>query len=263
MKNLHLLKLKNIALDKAWNRLEKMGVELVYGNEASEGSQLYIYLTKGQHLQQLPWIDSCLPASFPEVDWHQQWELHSASFHEGKAHISLESYGIQSGPIQLLPGEGFGDLSHPTTCLMLELMASQVKGKTFIDMGCGSGILSLAAIAMGAKRSFGIDIDPKAIEHAKHNATLNEMADRSHFCFPNALPIVMPYEPCVIGINMITTEQTVAWGSVSFLHQHNFPVISSGVQHSQREAYLAQAAMRGWSMQNEIAKDGWLAFHFV
>ena len=54
------------------------------------------------------------------VDWHQQWELFAENFYDGKAHIDLSQFGGEE-TLLLLPGPGFGDLSHPTTYLMLQL----------------------------------------------------------------------------------------------------------------------------------------------
>ena len=103
--------------------------------------------------------------------WEKQWELFAPNFKNGKAHIDLTPYGCPE-ILQLYPGPGFGDLSHPTTRIVLELMQPYIQNHAVLDIGCGSGILSLAAAAMGASEVYGYDIDPEAVEHAKKNATL-------------------------------------------------------------------------------------------
>jgi len=108
------------------------------------------------------------------VIWDKQWELFSPNFKDGKAHIDLTPYGCPQ-ILQLYPGPGFGDLSHPTTRIVLRLMQPYIKDQAVLDIGCGSGILSLAAAAMGASQVDGYDIDPEAVEHAKKNATLNSL----------------------------------------------------------------------------------------
>ena len=72
--------------------------------------------------------------------WDQQWELFAPQFKEGKAHIDLTDYGVCK-TLQLYPGPGFGDLSHPTTRLVLQLMKPHLQQRLAIDIGCGSGIL--------------------------------------------------------------------------------------------------------------------------
>ncbi len=94
--------------------------------------------------------------------WTQQWELFAPNFKNGKAHIETPG-----GTIRLFPGPGFGDFSHPTTRLTLHLMRPYVKNESVIDIGCGSGILSFGAAAMGAKSVYGYDIDEEAVAHAK------------------------------------------------------------------------------------------------
>lgn len=70
------------------------------------------------------------------------------------------------------PGLAFGTGTHPTTRLCLQwLCALPLKGKTVLDYGCGSGILAMAASALGAADVFGVDIDPQAIETARHNTS--------------------------------------------------------------------------------------------
>lgn len=81
--------------------------------------------------------------------------------------------------IRLDPGLAFGTGTHPTTALCLEwLDANDVRGKRIIDYGCGSGILAIAALKLGAQEVYAVDIDPQALLATQDNATLNAVADR-------------------------------------------------------------------------------------
>ena len=81
--------------------------------------------------------------------------------------------------VMLDPGLAFGTGTHPTTALCLEwLDGLDLKDKTVIDFGCGSGILAIAALKLGAKSAVGIDIDPQAILASRNNAEQNGVADR-------------------------------------------------------------------------------------
>lgn len=81
--------------------------------------------------------------------------------------------------IDLDPGLAFGTGTHPTTALCLEwLDSAQLRGKTVIDYGCGSGVLAIAALQLGAKAALAIDIDPQAVTATLDNARRNGVADR-------------------------------------------------------------------------------------
>ena len=79
--------------------------------------------------------------------------------------------------IVLDPGLAFGTGTHPTTRLCLRWLAATVRGgENVIDFGCGSGILAIAAMKLGAARASGVDIDPQAVTAARENAARNGVA---------------------------------------------------------------------------------------
>lgn len=81
------------------------------------------------------------------------------------------------------PGLAFGTGTHPTTALCLEWLASHdLTGKTVVDYGCGSGILAVAALLMGAKMAYAVDIDPQAITATESNALKNKVQDKIVCC---------------------------------------------------------------------------------
>jgi ribosomal protein L11 methyltransferase len=91
--------------------------------------------------------------------------------------------------IQLDPGLAFGTGTHPTTALCLTwLDGIDLQGKTIIDYGCGSGILAIAALKLGARSALAVDHDPQALEASRDNAAKNGVADRLHTCLPDDMP---------------------------------------------------------------------------
>jgi ribosomal protein L11 methyltransferase len=83
------------------------------------------------------------------------------------------------------PGLAFGTGTHPTTALCLEWLANHdLTGKTVIDYGCGSGILAIAAVLLGAKIAYAVDIDPQAITATESNAEKNNVQDKIVCCLP-------------------------------------------------------------------------------
>ncbi len=93
--------------------------------------------------------------------------------------------------IQLDPGLAFGTGTHPTTALCLSWLDGQdLEGKTVLDYGCGSGILAIAALKLGAREAIAVDHDPQALEASRENALKNRVADRLHVCLPESMPEV-------------------------------------------------------------------------
>jgi ribosomal protein L11 methyltransferase len=115
----------------------------------------------------------------PEENWEEHWKKFFKPRRIGQRLVvrpTWETY--ESGPndvvLVLDPGQAFGTGDHPTTRLCLQLLEEMpLKGKNVADLGCGSGILSVAASLMGAERVAAIDIEPLSVEVAKENAKLN------------------------------------------------------------------------------------------
>jgi ribosomal protein L11 methyltransferase len=127
-----------------------------------------------------------------EADWSEAWKEHYHPLPIGRKLIVIpawmESPSRGRIPIRIDPGMAFGTGTHPSTQLCLEMIeahllpdegpdqsAQNQPGVQVIDMGCGSGILSIAALKMGAVHALGVDIDPGAISVARRNASMNEI----------------------------------------------------------------------------------------
>ena len=118
----------------------------------------------------------------PETDWEESWKDNYPPQNVGKNIVVLPYWLADrddSGrlPVILDPGLTFGTGAHPSTQMVMEFMEDVVKpGFKCIDLGSGSGILSIAALRLGAESSVGVDIDPKAEDIARENAAYNEFA---------------------------------------------------------------------------------------
>ncbi len=236
----------NSTVDDVWESLSLHDAEFLFSEEDQDHQKIYLICDRS--ILNHPSIIAIEPYTIPEIDWSAQWE--------GKHELSLQPFGLPEHTIQMAPGKGFGDLSHPTTALVCKLMKDVVPGKIVLDIGSGSGILSFVALAMGAKAALGLEIDPDAIAHAYENATLNAM--KADFYLPNNLP---QCHPDVLLMNMITSEQMVAWKSLSCPISDAI-LITSGVLQEQRNEYLVWAKSLGWSLQDEMEDDGWMGFKF-
>ena len=91
--------------------------------------------------------------------------------------------------IELDPGLAFGTGTHPTTALCLEwLDGAPLQGKFVVDYGCGSGVLAIAALKLGAAAALAIDIDPQALLATRENAARNQVAERLTVIGPDEAP---------------------------------------------------------------------------
>lgn len=258
-----------IELESAWQILENLNIELLYSSEDPDsGIEIYADVSDFAEIDSLlkryAWIADIKPAILPEIDWNSQWALHGLNFQDGCVHVDLEKYGFDgSASILLHPGPGFGDLSHSTTNLVLRMMPEIVKGKAVLDVGCGSGVLSLCALKMGAKDVYGIDIEPAAIEHSKTNAKLNQMEKQLKLSLPEDFHLSKQTKSLCLLMNMIRSEQIAAWESLKRLHAVHGDCLISGILAEERNAYLEQASCWGWKLIEELQEEGWLGFHFV
>ena len=119
----------------------------------------------------------------PETNWEESWKDSYPPQPIGEKLIVVPCWNPEAGdriPVILDPGLTFGTGAHPSTQMCMEFMEELVKpGMEVIDLGSGSGILSIAALRLGAKTAVGVDIDPKAEDIARENAAYNDFgADR-------------------------------------------------------------------------------------
>lgn len=254
---------ESVTVDDAWQELEVAGFPLLYSSEDLEGQkEIYGYLPSSLTLETLPGTLKSIKTVSPttlHIDWTEQWALHSPEFQDGQVQVDLHGLGVKR-ILQLQPGPGFGDLSHPTTRLVMKLMQHRIKGRHIIDIGTGSGILALSAVAMGAKSVTAIDIDPEALNHAKKNAILNQMGDKIHFCLPEAFST--DAGEALVLMNMIRSEQKQAWETLKSLHHLPGESLVSGVLSQERAKYIKQAKAWKWVLKEEIEEKDWVAFCF-
>ena len=119
----------------------------------------------------------------PETNWEESWKDNYPPQEVGEKLVVVPCWNPEAGdriPVILDPGLTFGTGAHPSTQMCMEFMEELVtEGMEVIDLGSGSGILSIAALRLGAKTAIGVDIDPKAEDIARENAAYNDFgADR-------------------------------------------------------------------------------------
>ncbi|MBI5782746.1 MAG: 50S ribosomal protein L11 methyltransferase [Gammaproteobacteria bacterium] len=128
-----------------------------------------------------------------DEDWAHSWMAHYKPLQVGRNLWIVPSWCTPPDPkavnIILDPGLAFGTGDHPTTALCLEWLSEQsLAGKTVLDYGCGSGILSIAALKLGAAAAYAVDIDPQSLEVTRRNAAHNGIHTGMHMMLPAELP---------------------------------------------------------------------------
>ena len=113
-----------------------------------------------------------------DTDWVRETQSQFEPLKVGKRLWIVPTWHVapQPGALNLVldPGAAFGTGSHPTTRMCLAWLEREVRaGDAVLDYGCGSGILAIAALKLGASRATGVDIDPLALEAARYNAQVN------------------------------------------------------------------------------------------
>ena len=119
-----------------------------------------------------------------EEDWRNNWKKYFNPMPVGEKILIRPSWRDDYDPngrvvLNIDPGLAFGTGNHETTRLCLEAVERYLKeGDTVLDVGCGSGILAIASLLLGAGSAVGVDIDETAVKTAKENAEINNVADR-------------------------------------------------------------------------------------
>jgi ribosomal protein L11 methyltransferase len=146
------------------------------------------------------------------------------------------------------PGRAFGTGAHPTTQLCVELLARTTSRGSLLDVGCGSGVLSIAAARLGFEPVRAVDVDPVAVETTRANAEANHVAVEASVldALADTLP---PAELAVANVLLRPVEEIL-------VRLESREAITSGYLAGERPAHP------GWSHVDALERDGWAADRF-
>lgn len=165
-------------------------------------------------------------------------------------HVPPETQAIN---IILDPGLAFGTGSHPTTRLCLAWLDRHLQpGTRMIDYGCGSGILAIAAMKLGARQAIGIDIDPQAVLTSRENAGQNDV--QAVFLEADA---PRPEAAELVVANILSNPLIVLAPLLAELTQPGGTIVLSGILVPQSEK-VAQVYRRWYEMSPVIEEEGWV-----
>jgi len=197
-----------------------------------------------------------------DKDWSQEWKKHfkPIACSDGKLWICpswIDAPQPDAVNLRLDPGLAFGTGSHPTTMLCLNWLEKQtLKGQTIIDFGCGSGILGIAALLLGAEKVWAIDNDPQALLASRDNAQRNDIDDsRLITLLPEQIPATAQAD--VMIANILAKPLIELASQISALTLPKGQLCLSGILSHQAEqvtaAYLEQFIFEPVSLE-----DNWV-----
>jgi ribosomal protein L11 methyltransferase len=219
------------------------------------------------------------PAFTPIADqnWMEAWKQHYKPIPIGRRLMIvpawLDSPEPNRIPIKIDPGMAFGTGTHPTTQLCLALIEAKFDTRSsnneyrMIDVGCGSGILSIAALKLGVKAALGVDIDPESVTNSRENAEVNGIGAElilgqgsvkeilaGKFAFKSA-PLVVAniLAPVIIRLFEAGLVDLVEPGGA---------IILSGILQEQSQSVVEAAQAKGLKMSGKRQMGDWVALMF-
>lgn len=154
--------------------------------------------------------------------------------------------------LQLDPGLAFGTGSHPTTRLCLKWLDTQLKGgESVLDYGCGSGILTIAALKLGAGSAVGVDIDEQAIRASNDNAAQNNV--QAHFYLPDGLP---QGQFDVVVANILANPLRMLGEMLAARTKQGGRIVLSGLLAEQSEE-LGEIYSQWFDIEPAETEEGW------
>lgn len=199
-----------------------------------------------------------------EEDWRNNWKQYFHPLAVGKGLMIVpswyENYDAQGRTVlNIDPGLAFGTGGHETTRLCLEMCEKYMEhGDSVLDIGCGSGILSIAALLMGAERAVGVDIDEKAVQTAAENAAVNGVADRyTAICGSFTDKVEGKYD--VVLANIVADAIMYLSAGVGDFMKDDAVYIMSGIIDTRADE-VKQSVSRYFDIIEEHLDNGWACF---
>ncbi|HBV41005.1 MAG TPA: 50S ribosomal protein L11 methyltransferase [Erwinia sp.] len=194
-----------------------------------------------------------------DKDWEREWMENFHPMRFGQRLWICPSWRDVPDPdavnVMLDPGLAFGTGTHPTTSMCLSwLDGLDLAGKTVIDFGCGSGILAISALKLGAAQAIGIDIDPQAIQASRDNAERNGVSERLSLYLPHEQPENLSAD--VVVANILAGPLRELAPLISVLPVSGGHLGLSGVLSSQAEG-VCEAYADKFTLDPVAEKEEW------
>ena len=196
-----------------------------------------------------------------DEDWLNNWKQYFQPSPVGEKLLIRPTWRKNYDPegrivINLDPGLAFGTGTHETTRLCLEVLEKIVKeDTTVLDVGCGSGILGIASLLLGAKTAVGVDIDPMAVKTAKENAVLNNVEDKFTAIEGNFTEKVSGKFDIVVANIVADAIIFLSQGVKSFMKEDSV-YIMSGIIDTRVDEVIEEVS-KNFEITDRIFLNGW------
>ena len=219
-----------------------------------------------------------LPApSYKQIadqNWMEAWKQHYEPILIGQSLLILPAWMESPDPnriaIKIDPGMAFGTGTHPTTQLSLELMEDYFVGADghpplhVIDVGCGSGILSIAAIKLGADKVLGVDIDEESVRNSRENADTNEVGDGLILGVGSVEEILdgkfeLKKAPLVVANILAPILIRLFEAGMADLIEDNGTIVLSGILQEQEQNVIEAGQAKGLKVNERTQVGDWVA----
>ncbi|MET3617278.1 ribosomal protein L11 methyltransferase [Peptoniphilus olsenii] len=206
----------------------------------------------------------CTTYEKDDEDWANNWKKYYKPLEIGKklAIVPMwEEYESKDNRIEIIinPGMAFGTGTHESTYMCLEMLEKYVKTKDVVfDIGCGSGILAISALKLGAEHALAVDIDDKCIDATLENAKLNDLSEKIDVKKGNLLDVVKG-DANIIVSNIIAE---IIVDEIKNLKNHlndGGIFICSGIISQRRDMVVDALEESGFDIIDEKSKNNWIA----
>lgn len=199
-------------------------------------------------------------------DWQNNWKQYFHPMPIGKKLLIRPLWvdNFESGGRKVLniePGLAFGTGSHPTTKLCLETLEDYIKeDSTVLDIGCGSGILSIASLLLGAKNATGVDIDALAVKTAKMNAKENGFDEGRFTAVQGDLSDKVSGKFDIVVANIVADIIIKFNSQVGKFLSDGGIYVTGGIIESREDEVIASFFENGFEIIERRENNGWLVF---
>jgi len=199
-----------------------------------------------------------------ETDWSSAWKKYYKPTHIGKNIVVKPSWEVYKPErdeivVELDPGMAFGTGTHETTMLCLEILEKYIKnGITVIDVGCGSGILSIASGKLGAEQVLAIDRDENAVRIARENIKRNNLETRIRAIKGDKLQNIN-FKADIIVANIIADVIIDLSKDVALCLKDNGVFIASGIIKDRKLSVIEALEKNGFDLVEQFEKGEWVA----
>ena len=206
-----------------------------------------------------------------DADWENNWKQFYKPMEIGDRLLVVPEWEQASDPqritLRLNPGLTFGTGSHATTRLCLQALDAHIHGgEKVLDLGCGSGILSIAALRLGAASAFACDIDEKCVDVAYENAALNGITRDTYtvrwgdVLHDQQLRTEMGGGYDMVVANIVADVIMGLSGSVRDFLKPNGLFLCSGIIDDRAEEVLQKLKSDGWDVIEQRSSEGWFSY---